>query len=129
MSLENPEVLPGRGWAILGHTARCWDQGQHFGTFRDQALFLTVPPTEQFSMQAASHQTSVHVYVGTRQLCENRDQKKVLCGRKPRSVVLCLKSSCASGALCRSSAGMQIDWLLGEDLWAWGCGNSSPHVR
>ena len=24
---------------------------------------------------------------------------------------------------------MQIDWLLGEDLWAWGCGNSSPHVR
>ena len=24
---------------------------------------------------------------------------------------------------------MQIDWLLGEDLWAWGCGSSSPHVR
>lgn len=24
---------------------------------------------------------------------------------------------------------MHIDWLLGEDLWAWGCGNSSPHVR
>ena len=24
---------------------------------------------------------------------------------------------------------MNINWLLGEDLWAWGCGDNSPHVR